>query len=302
MNKVVLVGCGNVGLSYAFALVSQPNKVDELVLIDINQKKAEGEAMDLKHALPYSSHHMTVKAGTYADCHDADIVVICAGRNQEVGETRRDLIDKNYKVFQDIIGQINQTSFCGVYLIATNPLDVMTYITYKLSGFPSSRVIGSGTTLDTARLRSILSEELYVNPKNVHAYVMGEHGDSEFIPWNHVLVGFKSIDEFGITQAKKDEIEHEVRNSAYEIIERKGNTSYGIGMCLVAITNAILENSNSIFTVSTYDAEHDCYFGKPAVVGKDGVRESYYIELTKNDETKLVRSIDAIKNIIDQLK
>ena len=302
MNKVVLVGCGNVGMSYAFALVSQPNRVDQLVLIDINHNKALGEAMDLNHALPYSSHHMTIKAGDYSDCNDADIVVICAGRNQEVGETRRDLIAKNYKVFQKIIEEINKTSFYGVYLVATNPLDVMTYITYKLSKKPVGKVIGSGTTLDSARLRVMLGDVLKVNPKNVHAYVLGEHGDSEFVPWNHALVGFKAIDEFHLSEKEKQRIEEEVRNSAYDIIEKKGNTSYGIGMCLVAITNAILEDSHSIFTVSAYDRRNDCYYGIPSIIGKNGVEKSYFIELNDSDQAKLNASIKAIKDVMASLK
>src|SRR5574344_219237 len=148
MNKIVLIGTGNVGMSYAFILATSSNKVDELVLIDINKDKAEGEALDLTHAATYNKNRITIKSGDYSDCSDADIVCICAGRNQDIGETRRDLINKNYQVFKSIVSEINKTNFNGIYLIATNPLDVMTYITYKLSGFPSSRVIGSGTVLD----------------------------------------------------------------------------------------------------------------------------------------------------------
>lgn len=301
MNKVVIIGCGNVGMSYAFALVAQPNRVDQLVLIDVNQDKAIGEAMDLNHALPYSSHHITIKAGSYADCDDATMIVICAGRNQEIGETRLDLITKNYQVFQQIITEIHKTKFSGIYLVATNPLDVMTYITYKLSKSPANKVIGSGTTLDTARLRCLLGEKLQVNPKNVHAYVLGEHGDSEFIPWDQVMIGSKAIKDFHVSNETKKLIEQEVRHSAYDIIAKKGNTSYGIGMCLVAITNAILEDSKTIFTVSTYDKENDCYFGKPSVLGKDGIEETYFIPLSPEDEKKLARSIRVIQEVIHQL-
>ena len=242
MNKVVLIGCGNVGMSYAYCLVAD-SSVDELVLIDINKEKAEGEALDLLHASSCSKRKIKIKAGDYADCNDADIICIAAGRNQEVGETRIDLIEKNLTVFKSIIKEINKTKFNGIYLIATNPLDAMTYATMKLSSFPKERVIGSGTTLDTARLRYLISEETKINPKNIHAYVIGEHGDSEMIPWNSAMIGLTSVDKF-LNASKKKKILKDVRNSAYEIINKKGNTAYGIGMFLLNLTDAILNDSN----------------------------------------------------------
>ncbi|MBQ8761995.1 MAG: L-lactate dehydrogenase, partial [Clostridia bacterium] len=229
MNKVVLIGCGNVGMSYAYCLVNE-SKVDELVLIDINYEKAQGEALDLLHASSCAKRKIKIKAGDYADCQNADIVCIAAGRNQEVGETRLDLIDKNVAVFSSIIKEINKTGFNGIYLIATNPLDVMTFVTLKLSNFPKEKVIGSGTTLDTARLRFLISEQLQINPKNIHAYVIGEHGDSEMIPWSSAMIGLSSVDKF-LNKSAKAKIYNDVKNSAYEIINKKGNTAYGIGMC-----------------------------------------------------------------------
>lgn len=301
MNKVVIIGCGNVGMSYAYALVTTRNKVSELVLIDINKTKAEGEAMDLTHATAYSSHKIVVKAGDYSDCNDADLICICAGRNQEVGETRRDLIHKNYAVFKSIIDQINKTKFNGIYLIATNPLDVMTYITKKLSDFPAHKVIGSGTTLDTARLRCLIGDELEINPKNIHAYVIGEHGDSEFIPWSNAMIGLNKAKQY-LSDKQCEKILQDVRMSAYDIINKKGSTCYGIGMCLLNITNAIFEDSKSIFTVSAYNKDHDIYFGMPTILCKDGVKQTLFLELTKDEETQLISSMNAIKETISEIK
>ncbi len=301
MSKVVVVGCGNVGMSYAFSLVTTKNKVDELVLIDINKIKAEGEALDLSHAATYNSNHIVVKCGDYRDCNNADIVCICAGRNQEVGETRRDLINKNYIVFKNIIEEINKTKFNGIYLIATNPLDVMTYITYKLSNFPPHKVIGSGTVLDTARLRGLICDEISVNPKNIHAYVIGEHGDSEFVPWSNAIIGLNKATKY-LSDDQRSRILYNVRTSAYDIINKKGNTCYGIGMCLTNITNAILENSNEIMTVSAYNKEHDIFIGMPTILNRKGVKETLYLELTSYEEDRLSDSIDCIKNTINQIK
>ncbi len=294
MNKVVLVGCGNVGMSYAYNIVTTTNSVRELVLIDVRKEKAEGEALDLLHAAAYSNANIKIKAGTYADCDDATIVCICAGRNQEVGETRQDLIDKNEAVFHSIISEINKTNFKGIYLVATNPLDVMTAITWKMSGFKPSKVIGSGTTLDTARLRHILGEKFKVSPKSVHAYVVGEHGDSEMIPWSNATIGLNKIK---LTEAEKDEILSDVRNSAYDIISKKGNTSYGIGVCLMKITNAILGDSKEVMAISTYNKEHDCYFSMPTVVGKQGAEKTYFLEMSNEEHVELSRSVAFLEDV-----
>ena len=193
MNKVVLIGCGNVGMAYSYALVNQKVYVDELVLIDINKDKAEGEAMDLNHCMAYSPSKINVRVGDYEDCKNAKIVVIAAGANQNPGETRMDLIYKNSSIFKDIITKVVSSGFDGIFVVATNPLDVMTYVTLKYSGFTPNKVIGSGTTLDTSRLRYMLSERINVCPKNIEAYVIGEHGDSEFIPWSNVNIASKKI-------------------------------------------------------------------------------------------------------------
>ncbi|MBQ8131456.1 MAG: L-lactate dehydrogenase, partial [Bacilli bacterium] len=283
MNKVVLVGCGNVGMAYCYALVNQKVYVDELVLIDINKDRCEGEAMDLNHCIAYSPSKIKVRVGDYEDCHDAKIVVIAAGANQAPGETRMDLIGKNSKIFSSIVSGIMKSGFDGIIVVATNPLDVMTYLTLKYSGLPNSRVIGSGTTLDTSRLRFILSEKTGVNSKNIEAYVIGEHGDSEFIPWSNVNIAYKKITDI-LREEEMKEVEDEVRNSAYEIINKKGATAYGIGMCLVRITNAILEDKNIVLPVSSWDTENEICISTPTIVGKNGVKEKIYIPLSNEEK------------------
>ena len=301
MNKIVLIGCGNVGMAYSYALVNQKVYVDELVLIDINKDKCLGEAMDLNHCMAYSPSKIKVKVGDYSDCQDAKIVVIAAGANQAPGETRMDLIDKNSKIFKSIIASVMESGFNGIFLVATNPLDVMTYLTLKYSNLPTNQVIGSGTTLDTARLRFLLSEKTGVCPKNIEAYVIGEHGDSEFIPWNNVNIAYKKITDI-LSNSELSEIENEVRNAAYEIINRKGATFYGIGMCLVRITNAILEDKNIILPVSSWDKENEICISTPAIVGKDGVKDKIFIPLSTEETAKLVNSINVIKEAISNLE
>ncbi len=300
MNKIVLVGCGNVGMAYSYALVNQKEYVDELVLIDINKDKCIGEAMDLNHCMAYSPSKIKVRVGEYSDCSDARIVVIAAGANQAPGETRMDLIDKNSKIFKNIIDNVMASGFNGIFLIATNPLDVMTYITLKYSGLPANKVIGSGTTLDTARLRFLLSEKTSVCPKNIEAYVIGEHGDSEFIPWSNVNIAYKKINEI-LSNEELMSIENEVRNSAYEIINRKGATYYGIGMCLVRITNAILEDKNIILPVSSWDKDNNICISTPAIVGKDGVKDKIFIPLNTEETEKFINSINVIKDAINKI-
>lgn len=300
-NKVVLIGCGNVGMSYAYALLNQRTNVNELVLIDLNKEKTIGEAMDLNHCLAFSPSKIDIKAGEYSDCSDADLVIIAAGANQNPGETRMDLINKNSKIFKSIVTSVVESGFNGIFLVATNPLDIMTYLTWKYSGFDSSKVIGSGTSLDTARLRYLVGTELGISPKNVHAYVVGEHGDSEFVPWSNANVGMQDISNF-INEEKLSSIENEVRNAAYEIINRKGATYYGIGTCLVMITNAILSDENRVITVSNYDASNDIYMGTPAIVNRSGIKQRIYIDLTDDETRKLQNSVDVIKEAINKIR
>lgn len=300
MSKVVLIGCGNVGMSYAFSLVNQKTRVSELVLVDINREKCEGEALDLMHAESIAPSKINIYAGGYVDCEDADIVCICAGRNQEIGETRVDLVKKNYAVFKSIISEINKTNFDGIYLIATNPLDVMTNITQKLSGFSKNKVIGSGTLLDSARLRYLVSNITGISPKSIHGYVIGEHGDSEFIPFSNMHIGLDSANKW-LTENDMSKITYDVRNSAYDIINKKGNTSYGIGICLAKLTNAILEDSHKIFTVSSFNKEYGIYIGEPTVLGKNGVEKVLDLNLSIEDKVKFEECVNAIQSVLNKL-
>ena len=299
-NKFVIIGCSNVGMSYAYSLLNQRTSVNELVLIDINQEKAIGEAMDLNHGLPYSPSKIDIKAGNYEDCKDAKIVMIAAGRNQDVGETRMDLIDKNKEIFQDIIQKIIQSGFNGFFIIATNPVDIMTYFTWKYSGFPKEKVIGTGTTLDSARLRFEIGSKLNINPKNIHAYVIGEHGDTELVPWSKATLGLSDLNDF-LTQEEKDYLEDKVKNMAYDIIKKKGNTSYGIGMATTRITNAILGGENAILTVSSYDKENDLFISYPTIINEKGAIKRLNVPLNPEEQDKFNHSVQALKNVINNI-
>lgn len=300
-NKVVVIGCGNVGMSYAYALLNQRTYVNKLVLIDINRDRIEGEVMDLNHCLPYAPSKISINVGGYEDCSDAQIVVIAAGANQKPGETRTDLIHKNASIFKDIVGNVMASGFDGIFVVATNPLDVMTYLTFKYSGLPSHRVIGTGTSLDTARLQLMIGKKLCINPKNIQAYVIGEHGDSEFIPWSNANISLQNIKDF-FSQDELNNIESDVRNAAYEIINKKGATYYGIGAAMARITNAILGNENTIMALSIYDENNDVYLGMPAILNRDGAERRVKLKLTEEECAKLQNSIDIIKKNIETIK
>ncbi len=299
-NKVVIIGCGNVGMAYAYALLNQRTYVNKLILIDINKERIEGEVMDLNHCLPYAPSKISINIGNYEDCKDARIVVIAAGANQKVGETRMDLLHKNAGIFKEIVSNVMNSGFNGIFLVATNPLDVMTYLTYKYSGLPANKVIGTGTSLDTARLQLMIGKKLCINPKNIQAYVIGEHGDSEFIPWSNANISLQNIKEF-FTEEELKEIENDVKNAAYEIINKKGATYYGIGMALVRITNAILGNENTIIALSIYDKDNDAYIGLPAIVNEKGAERRISLKLTDEESAKLQNSINTVKENIDSL-
>lgn len=299
-NKIVLIGCGNVGMAYSYALLNQKTYVDKLVLIDLDKEYTEGQAMDLNHCLSYSPSKIEVISGDYSDCKDAKIVVLAAGANQALGETRMDLINKNSFIFKSIVDEVMKSGFDGIFLVATNPLDVMTYLTLKYSKLPPNRIIGSGTTLDTSRLRYMISTKVNVSPEDIDAFVIGEHGDSEFVPWSTVSIGLSKIHNF-LSYEDQKKIEDDVKNSAYEIIKKKGATCYGIGMCLVKITNAILEDKKIILPVSSYDKKNDVCISTPAIVCSQGVKEKIFIPLTLDEEAKLTKSINTIKDAIKSL-
>ena len=297
-NKVVVIGCGNVGMSYAYALLNQRTYVNELVLIDLNEERIKGEVMDLNHCLAFAPSKIKIKVGSYDDCKDATIIVLAAGANQQGHETRMDLIYKNSIIFKKIISDVMHSGFNGIFLVATNPLDIMTYLTWKYSGLPANQVLGSGTSLDTARLRYLVGEKVGVNPKNVHAYVIGEHGDSEFVPWSNVTVGLQKINAF-LNGREMEQIYVDVRDAAYKIIKCKGATYYGIGMCLVKITNAILGDENTIITVSAFDKENNIFISTPTIINREGASHKIYIDLNEEEKSKMENSIEVIKRAIN---
>ena len=310
-RKVVLIGTGMVGTSYAYAMLNK-NSCDELVLIDIDRNKAEGEAMDLNHGLAFSGGNMRIYAGDYSDCKNADIIVICAGSAQRDGESRLSLLEKNANIFRDIIENVLKSGFDGIFLIATNPVDVMTRLVYEMSGFDAKKVLGTGTTLDTARLRYLVGEYFGVDPKNVHAYVMGEHGDSEFVPRSQALIATKPImtiieeypDKFNISDLV--EISENVKLAAGKIIKAKKATYYGIGMALTRITEAILGDQNSILTVSAQlcgeYGRNGVFAGVPCVVGRGGVKRVVSLKLTEDELKKLQHSCDILEESYSGLK
>ena len=303
-RKVVLVGTGFVGMSMAYSLLNRGG-INELVLIDIAKEKTIGEAMDLSHGLPFSPGKMDIKAGGYSDCKDADIVVITAGLPQKPGETRLDLAKSNTKIMKEITQSVVASGFNGIFIIASNPVDLMSYVVQKVSGFPKQRVIGSGTLLDTARLRYIIGERLGVSSKNVHAYIMGEHGDSSFVPWTHCYVGCKNLIElYQETNRDLKELENihaEVVNAAYEIINRKKATYYGIGIALSRLIAAILNNENCILTVSTLlegeYGQEGIYIGVPAIINGDGLKEIVKLKLNEEEQGKFNNSVNTLKQM-----
>ena len=280
-GKVVLVGTGFVGMSMAYSMLNRGG-INELVLIDIDKDKTIGEEMDLSHGLPFAPQKMVIKAGDYDECKDAQVVVITAGIAQKPGQTRLELAETNTKIMKSITKSIMASGFNGVIIVASNPVDLMTYVVSKVSGLPKNQVFGSGTVLDTARLRYLMSDYLKVSSKNIHAYIMGEHGDSSFVPWEHAYVGCKKIKDVmkdnNHPMEDLEKIHKDVINAAYEIINKKKATYYGIGMSLNRLVRAVLDNEDSMLTVSTYlkDGQYgqdDIYIGVPAIINSNGIRE-----------------------------
>ncbi|WP_271401951.1 L-lactate dehydrogenase [Salinicoccus roseus] len=306
VNRVALIGAGSVGSSYAFSMLNQA-VAEEFVIIDLNEDKAMGDAMDLNHGKVFAPHPTKTWAGTYEDCKDADIVCISAGVNQQPGETRLDLVKKNLAIFKKIVSEVMASGFNGIFIVATNPVDILTYATWKFSGLPKERVIGSGTILDSSRFRYLLGEYFDVTPSNIHANIIGEHGDTELPVWSHATLGGVPIlevverhEEYNVEDL--EEIFINVRDAAYHIIEKKGATYYGIAMGLTRITKAILNNENVILTVSSYlNGEYgaeDVYMGVPSIVNREGVREIVEVSLNEKEQQLFNHSASVLKNIL----
>ncbi|MBU3181930.1 L-lactate dehydrogenase [Clostridium psychrophilum] len=309
-NKISIIGAGFVGSTTAFALMTS-GLTSEIVIVDINKDKAEGEAMDLAHGVSFV-RPIEISAGEYADTKDSDIVIITAGVGQKPGQTRLDCISRNLAIFKTIIPEVVKFSPNSILLVVSNPVDILTYITYKLSGFPSNRVIGSGTVLDTSRFKYLLGKHFEIDARNIHTYIMGEHGDSEIATWSLTSIAGMNIDEYcHICTEKcngeiKFDIYEEVKDSAYTIIKKKGATYYAVALAIRRIVEAILSNEKSILTVSSllkgeYGIE-DIYMGVPTIIGRDGVKQILDVKLSEDENTKLFESSKVLKAVIEDSK
>ena len=304
-RKAAVIGCGFVGSATAFTLMHS-RLFSELVLLDVNMEKADGEAKDIAHGIPFAGQ-MKIYAGTYDDAADAAIIIITAGANQKPGETRLDLVQKNTAIYQSIIPEIVKRDFGGILLIVSNPVDILTYVALKLSGLPENRVLGSGTVLDTARLKYALGEHLGVDSRSVHSFIIGEHGDSEIAAWSSTNVSGIPLNDFCEMRghfnhdAAMDAIAEKVKNSAYEIISKKQATYYGIAMSVKRICECIVRNERSILPVSAmmhgeYGIE-DITLSMPAIVGIGGVETHVPIALSEEEAEKLVESAKKLKEV-----
>ncbi len=310
--KVSIIGCGNVGMRYAYALMIR-GIARKIVLVDIDQKKIKGEALDLSHGAPFISP-VEVIPGEYSDIKDSGLVVITAGKKQKAGQSRLDVAKDNVDLFSKIIPDITKYAPEAIFLIASNPVDIMSYAAHKFSKKSSSKVIGSGTVLDTARLRYTIADHCNVDPRNVHGYILGEHGDTEVPIWSKAFIGGMKLDEycylcrdeifcdetFGLNQVFET-----VRDSAYDIINAKGETSYGIGLSLVKITQAILKDENAILPVSClvedYIGIDDVYLSLPAVLNCEGIRDILKLDLNSEEKKNLQNSAQTLKNVLKEV-
>ncbi len=300
-NKIMIVGTGNVGASIAFAALNQRTAINEIVLTDIMAEDAEGEAMDLRDALAVAPSHLKISNGTYRDAKDCDIVVITAGVAQKPGETRMELLNKNAAILKDMLSQIMESGFDGIIIMVTNPMDVMTQMALEFSGLPAERVIGSGTILDSARLRERVSGYLNVNPKSVHAYQVGEHGDTELTLWSLADIGGQKVTEL-LPQDTLASISDFVKNEAYQIIEKKGATYYGIATCVLQLINCIFNDEMRVLPVSSYDDFSGTCFGWPTVVGRKGVMRRLDVKISEEEGIQLQKSINALKKAREMIE
>lgn len=309
-RKVAIVGTGLVGSSTAFSLITQ-GVCDEVLLIDINKEKALGEVMDLNHCIEYLNRNTKIKVGSYEECTDVDIVVITAGAPPKPGQTRLDTLDLSAKIAESIVTPIMKSGFKGHFIIVSNPVDIISYYVYKLSGLPKSNVIGSGTSVDSARLKNFIGEIFNVDPRSVQAYSMGEHGDSQMVPWSHVYIGGKPFnkviqdnkDRYG--EVDLDKLVLDTARAGWEVYNRKGTTYYAIASATVGIIKAILNDENKIIPVSTLlegeYGEYDVFTGVPVVLNAEGVKEVVEINMTEDELEKFKASNKVIREYISKL-
>ena len=311
-SKIAIVGAGNVGSSFAFALMIS-GVAREIVLIDRDQKRASGECMDLNHGASFVSPAGVTYAG-YEGCKDADIVVITAGAKQKPGQSRIDLVRSNVEIFKEIIPEIVKYSKDAILLIVTNPVDILSYVTLKISGLPSNKVLGSGTVLDSSRFRYLISQHCNVDPRNVHAYIIGEHGDTELPVWSHANIAGMVLTDYCPVCSQSNGCDYkkvlsglfqEVKNAAYKIIETKGATYYAIALALVRIVQAILRDENSVLPVSTlindYYEINDIYLSLPCIVNRSGVQTLLRLKLSDEEQKQIKFSADSLKQVMSKI-
>lgn len=305
-HKVVLVGDGAVGSAFSFSLLQSTNEIDELVIVDRNQQKATGDAVDLADITPLTSP-VRVVAGNYQDAHNADVVVITAGVARKPGETRLDLVNKNAAILKTIVDPIVAAGFKGIFVISSNPVDILTTLTQRISGFPKGRVIGTGTSLDSMRLRILLSHRLHLSVNAVDAQILGEHGDTSFAAFNEITINGKPLAErVQLSDQDKEEIEDDVHQAGGRIISNKGATFYGVAKCLAYITSAIIENQNVVLPISApLEGQYGIdgiYLGSPAVINSQGIGQVIEYPLTDDELTKMKHSAKAMQDVLNSIQ
>lgn len=310
-RKIVIIGCGHVGVSTAFCLINQ-GLCDEIALIDLNEEKVLGEVLDLSQSIEYMNRNTHVKVGRYEDCEDAQIVIITASvPTPQSGNDRLKMLEPSLNVMKSIITQIKKHHFDGHLIVVSNPVDLMSYYAYKLSGLPANQVIGTGTTLDTARLKYFIAQKIQVDPRSVHAMVIGEHGDSEMIPWSTVRIGGKDIysvvqdNQSRLGQEPYQQMKKDTIQAGWEIFNRKGNTCYGIASSTVGIIRTILHNENQILPVSTLlrgeYGQDDLFISVPAIIDRSGVREIVELRMAPQEQEEFNQSCQRLKSFYDLL-
>lgn len=298
MNSIVIIGCGNVGLAYLKNLCQSDMTLD-ISLIDIDEEKLEGEILDLEHFLVYRNSNINIKLGNYSDCDNADIVVITAGIPQSTKDRMSDL-EKANGIVVNITNKLRETSFNGIVLVACNPLDVITELIAHYTDYSYNKVIGTGTMLDTARLKSLISKKIKVKPSDINAYVLGEHGNSQFVAWSNANIGLENLSQY-LSLDAKEELEDETRHMGGVIVKHKGYTSDGVASCLLELTLCILKDLKKVYPVSNYNTTYDVYLSTPCIIGKNGIEKVINIKLTDEEEEKLEESSEVISEALDKI-
>ena len=298
MKRIVIIGCGNVGLAYLKNLCQSDMTLD-ISLIDIDEEKLEGEILDLEHSLVYRNSNINIKLGNYSDCDNADIVVITAGIPQSTKDRMSDL-EKANEIVVDITNKLRETSFSGIILVACNPLDVITELIAHYTDYSYNKVIGTGTMLDTARLKSLISKRINIKPSDINAYVLGEHGNSQFVAWSNANIGLENLSQY-LSLDDKEELEDETRHMGGVIVKHKGYTSDGVASCLLELTLCILNDLKKVYPVSNYNTTYDVYISTPCVIGKKGIEKAINIKLTEEEEEKLESSAEVISEALEKI-